>query len=449
MCCQVLFFIVQNSFGQKIIESTSNQLRQELNFSNFHYLARSITDYTQSGAIRCSKLEKVSPDYFQVIDLSYMGKRCMWPTFLLQGARFNVSLKSLNGDVYQFYFVNNNPIYFDLTLWGFRILGLIAILGVFFAQREKIKYAQRVHKIATQLSHDIRSPLAVLSEGIKDNFSNPELMKQAVARIEGIANDLLKERKKDLPNHQSQKILDLIQTIIEEKKIQFKNKSPEFVFSEIGTLSLDVPRTDLSRLLSNLLNNAIESSEIPEIKIDVTETSISISDNGAGIPKDVLEKLGKVSITTKKSGNGIGLISAVEKMTEWKGKLVIASEVGKGTKITLDFFPSANPSSSWTVLVDDDALIRLTWESKAKSKSIPFKTFSTSEELLQNLNNLSKDTVFYLDLEIKGSALTGDELAKQLQEKGFHEIYLASGHDTVSDEIMKHFKGKHSKKCPF
>lgn len=449
LCCQVLFYVVQNSFGQKVIESTENQLRQELSFSNFHYLARSITDYTQSGAIRCSKLEKVSPDFFQVIDLSYMGSKCHWPAIFLWGASFDVQLKSLNGDVYRFQFVNNNPIFFSLALWGFRILGLMAILGVFFALQAKIKYAQKVQKMAWQVSHDIRSPLAVLSEGIQDNFSNPELMKRAVVRIEGIANDLLQTRKEEIGAQKIESLSELLVSLIGEKKIQYKNKNPKI---ELITVSPDsdfkITLIDLSRLISNLLNNALEASSNPEVKIEVTASTISISDNGAGIPKDVFEKLGRESITTKSSGNGIGLLSAFQKMKEWGGELLIQSQIGKGTRIILDFNPQSSVQK-WTILVDDDALIRLTWESKAKLKSVPFKSFATSEELLTHLSEFEKNSVFYLDLEIKGSSLTGDLLAKKLKEKGYEELYLASGHEVVAPVILASFKGQHSKKCPF
>ncbi len=115
----------------------------------------------------------------------------------------------------------------------------------------------------------------------------------------------------------------------------------------------------------------------------------------------------------------------------------------------MNFAPLKNEKLKWIVLVDDDALIRLTWESKAKSKAIPFKSFSTCEELLKELEVLGQNSIFYLDLEIKGSVLPGDLLAKKLKEKGYNELYLVSGHNAVPQEIMDCFKGKHSKRCPF
>ena len=39
ICCQTLFVLVQRSAGDKTVNSIQNQLRQELNFSDFHFLA--------------------------------------------------------------------------------------------------------------------------------------------------------------------------------------------------------------------------------------------------------------------------------------------------------------------------------------------------------------------------------------------------------------------------
>ena len=47
--------MIQNSLGQKVIGSLQNQLRQELEHSNFHFLARSINDYNKSEDISYDK----------------------------------------------------------------------------------------------------------------------------------------------------------------------------------------------------------------------------------------------------------------------------------------------------------------------------------------------------------------------------------------------------------
>ena len=78
------------------------------------------------------------------------------------------------------------------------------------------------------------------------------------------------------------------------------------------------------------------SPSIPE-RPKNNEISIEISDNGPGIPKDVLQKIFDPFFTTKEVGKGTGLglsisYSIIEKLG---GRIMVASEEGKGTTFTI------------------------------------------------------------------------------------------------------------------
>lgn len=106
-------------------------------------------------------------------------------------------------------------------------------------------------------------------------------------------------------------------------------------------------RTELQRVFLNLISNAVyalnkkvemESSDWkPEIKIKVSkitdQVSITISDNGPGIPVSVSEKLFTPFYTTKPAGvgTGLGLSMSKEIIEEHKGKITLNSVEGTGT----------------------------------------------------------------------------------------------------------------------
>jgi len=59
---------------------------------------------------------------------------------------------------------------------------------------------------------------------------------------------------------------------------------------------------------------------------------VGITDKGCGIPEDVQGYLFKDTLTTKKDGNGLGLLSCKDIIeTNHQGKLWFETESGKGT----------------------------------------------------------------------------------------------------------------------
>jgi len=61
--------------------------------------------------------------------------------------------------------------------------------------------------------------------------------------------------------------------------------------------------------------------------------SLSIEDNGNGIPEDKLEKIFEPNFTTKSSGTGLGLAMVKRMIEDYKGEISIRSKEGKGTTL--------------------------------------------------------------------------------------------------------------------
>jgi signal transduction histidine kinase len=107
-------------------------------------------------------------------------------------------------------------------------------------------------------------------------------------------------------------------------------------------------------IIRNVLQNAIKfSPEQKKITIstavnseDLDLLSITISDEGKGMPADILEKLNAgnrmITLGTKgEKGNGLGLIMIQTLLSLNKGKMKISSEIGVGTSFSVIFPISA------------------------------------------------------------------------------------------------------------
>ncbi|MEA2050989.1 MAG: FIST N-terminal domain-containing protein [Campylobacterota bacterium] len=105
------------------------------------------------------------------------------------------------------------------------------------------------------------------------------------------------------------KSLSIIKPILEKKKIKLVQK-----YSCTNSVNLSVGL--LMQVILNIVKNAIDillekKIEDPKVKLstfpDGKYSVIEISDNGGGIPEDILDKIFDKRFTTKKGGDGTGI----------------------------------------------------------------------------------------------------------------------------------------------
>jgi len=123
----------------------------------------------------------------------------------------------------------------------------------------------------------------------------------------------------------------------------------EFKGSETAII-LNCDRHQISRLLNNILKNAAESISdcliqdvglIGNIKLEVSEQKeliiITVSDNGIGFPKNLIETITEPYVTTREGGTGLGLSIATKIMEDHNGKMLLRNKDDCGAEVTLNF----------------------------------------------------------------------------------------------------------------
>lgn len=188
------------------------------------------------------------------------------------------------------------------------------LANTYFEMREKLEQNANdtaFNKIASQVAHDIRSPLSALDVVLANSDGLDEdkrvLARSAIARIKDIANNLISHTKFKKMSTALMKasepkaiilLASLVDSLVSEKRTQFRSLLYVILDYEIHASSygvfVNVHSSQLSRALSNLINNAVESllHNRGRISISLKTVSdfveISIIDNGKGIPKDIL-----------------------------------------------------------------------------------------------------------------------------------------------------------------
>jgi signal transduction histidine kinase len=334
--------------------------------------------------------------------------------------------------------------------------------------------SKAVSDLSAQVAHDIRSPLAALesaSAGFKLTDEQQMLVKGAISRIQGIANDLLSKYRQGSVGStdpvsgalqsaaaETVNLARIIEPIISEKRLQYRSRpdiSINFApVAEAGDINALCQPKEFQRIISNLVNNAAEAMEKGAITVSLAVDSknaiVKVSDTGKGIPPEILAKLGRKGETHGKAGGtGLGLYHARTSAEAWGGGLAIESELGRGTTVTITL-PRADTAgmNRMAVLIDDDALVHMTWKVAARTKGIALKAFKSPDDFLANLETFPKDTPIYIDSDL-GSGIKGEDIAKTIHAKGFATIYLETGHSPGSFQKMPWIKEVISKDPPW
>lgn len=357
-------------------------------------------------------------------------------------------------------------VFFSLFLVLQVFLIFVLIYATKKSEEEKRLNEIQLSKLARQMSHDIRSPIATLNTIIFsiENLSENDrtLLTNAIVRINNIANHLLIDSKnnnflsQDIPINKMVNISEELKNILVQKRLEYSNNSLVKIadINSSDDLYATIDAVEFHRIISNLINNSIEARK-PNNPVHITinifnlndEIEILIKDNGKGIPETLIAKLGLDEFTTKKTGNGLGLVHCYETIKQWEGSISINSEINTGTAVRI-FLPKVTIKKEITILIDDDELVRLTWDSMAKKCNLNFIAVATYEELKVILNEIENNSPIYIDSQLS-NGIKGELIAQELYEQGFTNLFITSGFNKEQFKNLPFLNGIKDKSPPW
>ncbi|MFL8936272.1 EAL domain-containing protein [Rossellomorea oryzaecorticis] len=204
-----------------------------------------------------------------------------------------------------------------------------------------------VGELAAGVAHEIRNPITsikgfiqLFQKGmIQDHYYH--VIYDEFKRIEEIVAEFLSLAKPQPINLQVADPRTLIKDVITlfSSEANLMNVQIEVeVEEEVGPLSCDL--NQIKQVLINLMKNSIEA--MPDggiIKVKARKSGGSIvfkvTDNGIGICKDRIEKLGEPFYSNKEKGTGLGLMLCFRIIKQHKGTITIESEEHIGTSVEI------------------------------------------------------------------------------------------------------------------
>ena len=212
--------------------------------------------------------------------------------------------------------------------------------------------------LAAGVAHEIKNPLGSMGIHLqliqkkiagkdcieaKDISSHLGVIGEEVDRLNRIVVDFLFAVKPmdtvledgDL-NHVIDELLQFVQPELDQAGVVIESSlSPTLPL-------LRIDARYIKQALLNLIKNGVAA--MPEggtLHIETRRSGddvlLVISDTGAGIPEEIMEKIFEPYFTTKPFGTGLGLTIVFKIVKEHFGDISVTSRVGEGTTVTLAF----------------------------------------------------------------------------------------------------------------
>ncbi|EJR57560.1 PAS domain S-box protein [Bacillus cereus VD107] len=209
-----------------------------------------------------------------------------------------------------------------------------------------------VGQLSTAIAHEIKNPLTAMkgfiqllkSMEIKNTEHYLDIVFSEIERIDSITNEFMTlakpealEIKTNDLNVLMKQIIMLLEPQATMNCIQIKTEftsDTSFILCECN---------QLKQAFINILKNAIEATPMGgEILIqieyvpDQNQVNIRFTDYGCGIEQERIPYLGEPFYSIKENGIGLGLMICYRIIEKHQGRILIESEVGKGTTVNIN-----------------------------------------------------------------------------------------------------------------
>ncbi|MEX2231295.1 MAG: ATP-binding protein [Cyclobacteriaceae bacterium] len=254
------------------------------------------------------------------------------------------------------------------TLYGLLFVGMILYWRSYEIKRVRLKqraaYLSELDHVKTRffanISHEFRTPITLILGPLKEfykNTTNPDqkttfgVMIRNGQRLLRLINQLLDLSKIEAGKMQlhSTKVdlVEFLREIAASYESLASEKGIKYTFNpEVRELAAFLDIEKMEKVMHNILSNAFKFTKAGEVNLSLKvqekeSVVIKVTDTGAGIPPDHLNKVFDrfyqvdSSKTRGYEGSGLGMALAKELIELHHGKISVESTEGKGTTFTV------------------------------------------------------------------------------------------------------------------
>ncbi|WP_264423074.1 ATP-binding protein [Novosphingobium sp. KCTC 2891] len=217
--------------------------------------------------------------------------------------------------------------------------------------------------VARRIAHEIKNPLTPIqlaTERLKRRYrrqieTDPELFEELTATIIRQVGDLRKMvdefssfARLPKPVFRTEDASDLVRQALFLQEVA--HTDIDFSFTGEGPMPIEADRHQFGQAMTNVLKNAVEAVEQRTRAEDIdfrgriavtlggdrTSVTVTVSDNGIGLPAE-RDRILEPYMTTREKGTGLGLAIVNKIVEEHGGEMNFTSVPEGGTRVTMRF----------------------------------------------------------------------------------------------------------------
>jgi PAS domain S-box-containing protein len=348
-------------------------------------------------------------------------------------------------------------------------------------ERLKASKLESIGILAGGIAHDFNNILAAIMGNAslaKLSFDNQDELSEILKEIEKasiratkLTQQLLTFAKGGAP---VKEVIELSELLNETARFSLRGSNVQCHFSIAPDLwPVDVDKGQINQVINNLVINAKQAMpgggavSIKAKNVSINSTNniplsegkyirVSVSDKGAGIPPNQLDKIFDPYYTTKQMGSGLGLATVYSIINRHHGHIDVISEVGTGTTFSLYLKASLKQVeieenrediqeivTGKILVMDDDEMLRRSIGSNLEDFGNEVAEASDGNEAIMLYKKALKAgkpfDVVIMDLTIPGGMGGKEATQKLLKIDPGVKAIVSSGYS--NDQIISNYTG--------
>jgi heavy metal sensor kinase len=214
---------------------------------------------------------------------------------------------------------------------------------------------EQIRRFSTDVSHELRTPLTAIQGQLEVALFTATRKEQLQEAIENALQDverlsnlvralLLLSQSESGQIPMNKTVLDLselVQDLVDQFQIPAEAHNLDLAQTHTGPALCEADRTQIERVVTNLLANAIKYTPAggwvrASAETAGTSVRLVVEDSGVGIPKDhvphIFNRFYRVPDPNPEKGLGLGLSFVAAIVKAHSGEIHVASELGKGSR---------------------------------------------------------------------------------------------------------------------